>query len=62
MFEADGKEFHSVAKEVFEKIIDLDDFHVLAAKLDILLMFMLLRLESRETKTFFISLQTNINA
>lgn len=34
-FEGDGKEFHLVAKEVFVKIIDLDDFHVLVVKLDV---------------------------
>lgn len=33
--EGDGNEFHSVAKEVFGKVIDLDDFQVVVVKLDV---------------------------
>ena len=34
-FEGEGKEFHSVAKEVFGKFIKLDDFYVLVPNIDV---------------------------
>ena len=35
-FEGEEKEFHLLAKEVFGKVIKLDDFYVLVQKIDVL--------------------------
>ena len=36
LFEGEGKEFHSVLKEVLGKVIKLDDFYVLVPNIDVL--------------------------